>query len=162
MGDVITAGGITAKVQEIDLFVTTFDTPDNRRIIVPNAAIASGTIENTTHHAHRRVDVEVGVAYAASVEQTRDALTAATESMKEQLIDAEGRGCQIVLTGLGDSAVNWVVRFWTTTPDYWAVREQLIRAVKEHLDEAGIGIPYPSLDLHVQDGQSLALTARAA
>ncbi len=149
VGDVINAAGITAKVFEIDLFHTVLDTPDNRRIIVPNSAISGGTIENITHHTERRVDVNVGVDYAADLDQTRAVLTAAVESLRPKLLEGEGRGFQIALTDLGDSAVKWAVRFWTTAADFWTVKEELTHAVKTKLDEAGIGIPYPQMDVHV-------------
>ena len=77
VGDVINAGGVTGKVNEIDLFTTTLDTPDNRRIIVPNSSISGGTIENISFHAHRRVEVCVGVDYSADMDQTRASLEAA-------------------------------------------------------------------------------------
>jgi len=148
-GDVINAAGITAKVVEIDLFHTVFDTFDNRRIIVPNGSIASGTIENITHHSERRVDVAVGVSYDAGIEKTRETLTAAAESLKEHLVEGEGRGYQIVLGDLGDSSVNWTVRFWTQAEDFWPVKQALTEAVKNNLDEANIGIPFPQMDVHL-------------
>jgi len=150
VGDVVNAAGITAKIYEIDLFHTMFDTFDNRRIIVPNSSILDDTIENISHHRERRVDVSVGVAYDASLDATREALTAAAESLSEQMIPGEGRGFQIVLLELGSSSVNWVVRFWTRTDDFWTVHEELTAAVKNHLDEAGIGIPFPQLEVHLR------------
>jgi small conductance mechanosensitive channel len=150
VGDVINAAGITAKVYEIDLFNTVFDTPDNRRIFVPNSAIMGGTIENISHHTERRVDVNVGTDYSASLDRTREVLTTAAESLKDKMIDGDGRGYQIVLVDLGDSAVNWTVRFWTTAADFWGVKEQLTHAVKINLDAADIGIPFPQMDVHVQ------------
>jgi small conductance mechanosensitive channel len=149
VGDVINAAGITAKVDEIDLFTTVFSTPDNRKIIVPNSAIASGTIENITFHKERRVDVNVGVAYDASLDQTREVLAAAAEALRDQLLEGEGRGYQIALLDLGDSAVNWTVRFWTTADHYWPVKEQLTYQIKTKLDEAHIGIPFPQMDIHM-------------
>lgn len=151
VGDVINAAGITAKVNEIALFTTVFDTPDNRRIIVPNSSIASGTIENISHHDERRVDVSVGTDYTADLHKTRETLAAAAESLKEDLVEGEGRGYQIVLGDLGDSAIGWTVRFWTKAADYWAVKEKLTAAVKNHLDGAGIGIPFPQMDVHVHN-----------
>lgn len=151
VGDVITAAGITAKVNEIDLFTTTFNTPDNRRIIVPNSSIFGDTIENATFNPHRRVDVAVGCEYSADIDRCREALTAAVESI-EGRVEGEGRGFQIYLTGLGSSSVDWAVRVWFPTPDYWAKKEELTRAVKMHLDQAGIGIPFPQMDVHV-DGK---------
>ncbi|MCC5830240.1 MAG: mechanosensitive ion channel [Phycisphaeraceae bacterium] len=153
VGDVVSVAGITAKVNEIELFTTTFDTPDNRRIIIPNGAIYGGNIENISHHAERRVDVNVGVEYSADLDQTREVLGRAAESLKEKMVEGEGRGYAVVLLDLGDSSVNWVVRFWCKAPDFWAVKDALTRAVKRHLDEAGLGIPFPQMDVHLK-GQS--------
>jgi small conductance mechanosensitive channel len=152
VGDVVNAAGITAKVHEIELFTTTFDTPDNRRIIVPNGGIYGGTIENITYHGERRVDVSVGCEYSADLAKTRETLGKAAESMSDRMLTGEGRGYQIVLIDLGDSSVNWTVRFWCKTADYWGVKEDLTAAVKQHLDDAGIGIPFPQMDVHV-DGK---------
>jgi small conductance mechanosensitive channel len=149
VGDVVNAAGITAKVNEIELFTTTFDTPDNRRIIVPNSAIYGGTIENITFHPERRCDVNVGCDYSADLDQTREVLCKAAESLDELMVKGEGRGYQVYLLDLGDSSVNWVVRFWTTGADFWGAKEKLTRAVKQHLDEAGIGIPFPQMDVHL-------------
>jgi small conductance mechanosensitive channel len=151
VGDFISAAGIRATVNEIDLFTTTLDTTDNRRIIVPNTAIAAGTIENVSHHTERRVEVKVGCDYSADLRKTREVLTAAAEALKEKMIEGDGRGCQVVLGDLGDSAVNWSVRFWTTADEFWGVKEELTESVKNHLDEAGIGIPYPQIDVHVNN-----------
>ncbi len=155
VGDVVSAGGVTGKVDEIDLFTTTFNTVDNRRIIVPNSSISGGTIENITFHKERRVDVNVGVDYGADLNETRAALSSAAESLLEKLVDGEGRGYQVYLLDLGDSSVNWVVRFWTTSDDFWAVKENLTAAVKSELDSVGIGIPFPQLDVHL-DGFSIS------
>ncbi len=149
VGDVVSAAGLTAKVCEIDLFTTTFDTPDNRRIIVPNTGIASGTIENVSFHEHRRVDVAVGVDYGADIDATRAVLEQAAESLSDVMIKGDGRGYQIVLGDLGDSAVNWTVRLWCNTRDYWPTKEALTRAVKVFLDDAAIGIPFPQMDIHL-------------
>lgn len=148
VGDVITAAGITAKVNEIDLFTTTFDTPDNRRIIVPNGMISSGIIENVTHHTERRVEVPVGVEYSADIDHTREVLISAAESV-EGVIEGEGRGIQVSLSELADSSVNWTVRGWFPSADFWSKRQELIRAIKMHLDQAGIGIPFPQMDVRV-------------
>ncbi len=150
VGDVVNAADVTGKIFLIDLFTTTFDTFDNRRIVVPNSSITSGNIENVTFHPVRRVDVPVGVEYAAGVDHTRRVLTAAAESLRADMIEGEDRGFQVMLLGLGDSSVNWVVRFWTRTDTFWPVSEKLIEAIKNHLDQAGIGIPFPQMDVHLQ------------
>jgi small conductance mechanosensitive channel len=146
VNDVINAAGITGKVQEIGLFTTTFDTPDNRRIFVPNSLIFGGTIENVTHHATRRVDVAVGTDYSADLDATRAILEGAIARVDGILQDPEW---QVYLAELGASSIDWKVRVWANTEDYWAVRETLTRAVKVELDKAGIGIPFPQMDVHL-------------
>ena len=137
VNDVITVGGTTGKVNAIDLFTTTLDTPDNRRIIVPNGQVFGSTIENITYHDRRRVDVAVGVGYDADIDETRAVLQKAAEKIDnvEEVI--------IVLTALGGSSVDWSVRCWTTTEQYFQVMEDVTRSVKLALDEAQIDIPYP-------------------
>lgn len=146
VGDVVDAAGEKGKIFEISLFTTQMDTPDNRRIIIPNGEIFGSTIENVTHHDTRRVDVSVGTDYPASLDETRQVLTAAAESVDGRL---EDKDIVVYLDSLGDSCINWSVRVWSTTADYWDVRERLTQAVKEHLDDAGIGIPYPQMDVHM-------------
>ena len=148
VGDVISAVGVTGKVNEIDLFTTTLDTADNRRIIVPNSAISAGTIENVSFHPHRRLEVVVGVDYSADLDQTRAALETAAKAMASLTIQGADRGTAIILGGLGDSAVQWKVRVWVASADYWKALEILTGEVKRQLDAVNIGIPYPQLDVH--------------
>ena len=149
VGDVASAGGTTGKVIEIGLFTTTFDTPDNRRIIVPNGSIFGGTIENVSHHDTRRVAVAVGTDYGADIDKTREVLLAAAKACTGVLQDPEPAA---VLTGLGGSSIDWSVRVWVNAADFWAVSDQLTRDVKYALDNADIGIPYPQMDVHL-DGK---------
>jgi small conductance mechanosensitive channel len=146
VGDVVSVSGVTGKVDEIELFTTIFDTPDNRRIIVPNGAIFGSTIENITHHSTRRVDVAVGTDYGADLDKTREVLMGAATAVKGRLGTEDA---VIYLVELGDSSISWAVRVWANTADYWAVREQLTRDIKVALDGAGIGIPFPQRDVHV-------------
>ncbi len=148
VGDMIVAAGVTGRVHEIDLFTTALDTPDNRRLIVPNSAIAGATVENMTFHAHRRIDVLVGVDYKADLQVTRDVLTNAVEALKGRYVEGENRGYQILLTNLGNSSVEWTLRVWVPTSEVGKVREQITQSAKLHLDQAGISIPFPQLHLH--------------
>ncbi len=150
VGDFVTAASVSGKVNEIDFFTTTLDTPDNRRIIVPNSSIAGGTIENMTYHKHRRVEVLVGVDYGADLHVTRAALQSAIDNLAEHTIQGEGRGGSVVLAGLGDSAVQWKVRLWVAAKEYWPLNEALIGEVKTQLDVAGVSIPFPQMDVHVK------------
>lgn len=146
VGDVVTVNGVTGKVDEIELFTTTLDTPDNRRMILPNSAVFGTTIENITYHDTRRVDVAVGVDYSADIDKSRSVLADAAAAVPDRLEDPAP---QIVLTGLGASSVDWTVRIWCRTSDYWAVKEAATREVKMALDQVGIGIPYPQMDVHL-------------
>ncbi len=151
VGDVVNAGGVTGKITELGLFTTVFDTPDNRRIIVPNGSIFGGTIENVSHHDTRRVAVAVGTDYGADIDKTREVLLAAAKACTGVLQDPEPAA---VLTGLGGSSIDWSVRVWVNAADFWAVSDQLTRDVKYALDNADIGIPYPQMDVHL-DGKVL-------
>ena len=151
VGDVISVAGHTGKVDEIALFTTTMDTADNRRLIIPNSSVFGSTIENITHHPVRRVDVSVGTDYAADLDTTREILTQAARKVPDQVPDRE---VQVVLGELGASSVDWSVRVWVETSNYWSTKEALTRSVKNALDEADISIPFPQMDVHVQQQSS--------
>lgn len=146
VGDKVSVGGETGVVDEIGLFSTTLDTPDNRRLIMPNSSIYGETIENVTHHDTRRVDVAVGTDYDADIASTREVLLDAAAQVEGRLRDQEPVA---YLNELGGSSINWSVRVWSTTNDYWDVRARLTQAVKNALDSAEIGIPYPNMDVHL-------------
>lgn len=157
VGDVVSVGGVTGKVAEVELFTTQIDTPDKRRFIVPNSSAFGSTIENVTYHPVRRVQVDVGVEYPADVDTTRAVLEKAVKSVEKVLEDPPPA---VLLMGLGASSVDWAVRAWATNEDFFAVKEAILRAVKMHLDEAGIGIPYTTLDVHLvgdADGKPVAV-----
>jgi small conductance mechanosensitive channel len=147
VGDAIQVGSTIGKVFAIDLFHTMLDTADNRRLIIPNAAVFGGSIENLTHHTWRRCDVPVGVAYDADTERTRKVLTAAAEALAERQAD---KPVEVLLLNLGNNAVEWVVRVWVPTADLAVCRDRLIASIKRRLDEAKIGIPFPQLDVWVR------------
>ena len=149
VGDVVCAAGNTGKVFEIGLFTTSFDTPDNRRIIVPNNSIFGDTIENISHHATRRVAIDVGTDYGADIDKAREIMLAAAKSTSNVLTDPEPA---VVLAGLGGSSIDWSVRVWVNSGDYFSVMDELTRNVKYALDQAGIGIPFPQMDVHI-DGK---------
>lgn len=149
VGDVVSAAGVTGKIFEISLFTTMVDTPDNRRIIVPNGNIFGDNIENVTYHDTRRVDVSVGTDYGADLDKTREVLMSAARSVQGGMSDPEPA---VALTGLGGSSIDWAVRVWAKTSDYWAVKDALTRDVKVALDDAGIGIPFPQMDIHIDGG----------
>lgn len=146
VGDVINAAGVIGKVFEIDLFTTVLDTPDNRRIIVPNGSVFGGTIENISHHSTRRVEVAVGTDYGAELDTVRAVLDKAALAVPTRI---EAPGHQVFLAGLGASSIDWKIRVWCNSSDYWVCMEETTRLVKMELDAAGIGIPYPQMDVHL-------------
>ncbi len=146
VGDVISVAGQTGKVDEIELFTTTLDTFDNRRFIIPNGQVFGATIENITYHSLRRADVDVGVAYSADIDRTREVLTHAAQTVPLGLDDPAPA---VILLGLGPSAINWSIQVWARADQFGDVRQATIRAVKVALDEAGIAIPFPQMDVHV-------------
>lgn len=146
VGDTVTVAGHTGKVDEIELFTTAIDTPDKRRIIVPNSAIFGSTIENITFHKVRRLNVDVGADYGADIDATRAALEAAVASIEGIQSDPAPA---VVLVGLGGSSVDWTVRAWADGDHFWGAKEALTRAIKIEMDKAGIGIPYTTYDVNL-------------
>ncbi len=146
VGDVVNVAGNLGKVFEIELFTTAIDTFDNRRFIIPNSQIYGAVIENITYHPVRRVDVEVGTAYEADIDETRRVLEHAITTVPEFLSDPEPA---VVLNALGGSSIDWSVRAWATNDDFLTAKQALIRAVKNELEQAGIEIPYPHMDVQI-------------
>jgi small conductance mechanosensitive channel len=148
VGDVVEIADKKGVVDEIELFTTTIDTFDNRRIIIPNSEIYGSVIENITYHNSRRIDVEVGVSYSADIDETRRVLTEAANATAGASIDPEPA---IVLSGLGASSVDWSIRVWGPTSDYLSIKQSLLREVKMGLDQANIEIPFPQMDVHLSN-----------
>jgi small conductance mechanosensitive channel len=159
VGDVVHIAGYAGKVDEIELFTTSIDTSDNRRIIIPNSEIFGAVIENITHNRLRRIDVTVGVSYSADIDRTEDVLLNALRSVQGIVLIPEPSAS---LSALGASSVDWGVSVWGPTKDYGAIKHAVMRAVKMHLDQAGIDIPYPQMDLHVHQQALPEMLRRAA
>jgi small conductance mechanosensitive channel len=158
VGDEVNVAGYTGTVREIELFTTAIDTPDYRRIIVPNSSIFGAVIENVTHHPVRRFSVGVGTAYSADIDETRRVLERAVRSVVQV---APTPAPAVVLLELGASSVNWNVQAWAKREAYGDAKQAVTRAVKIELDESGIGIPFPQLDLHL-DPPEVETARRAA
>lgn len=145
VGDFVTAGGVTGKVSHMSLVNTTFTTIDNQVLVVPNNLIWSGVVTNVTAQKTRRVDLMFGVAYSDDIEKVEKILADTVASHELVLADPEP---MIKLHELADSSVNFVVRPWVKTEDYWDVYWDLLRAVKMRFDEEGITIPFPQREVH--------------
>lgn len=146
VGDVISAAGETGKVEDLTLVSTTLLTPDNQKLILPNSSIWGGTIRNITAQDTRRVDFTVGVGYGDDLDKAQKVLLEVASAHELVLKDL---GVQVEVVNLGESSVDFVVRPWTKTSDYWTVYFDLTKAFKQRLDAEGISIPFPQRDLHV-------------
>ena len=145
VGDVVTAAGVTGSVSEVGIFNSVFTTPDNQKIIIPNGAITSGSIININAHDTRRVDLIVGIGYNDDIKKTKDVLNDIITSNEKILLD---KGITVAVSELADSSVNFVVRAWVKTPDYWDVKFGLTVTIKLRFDAEGISIPFPQQDVH--------------
>lgn len=146
VGDWIEAAGISGGVEEVQILTTTLKTADNKRITVPNGQIMDSIITNYSANDTRRVDMVVGVSYDDDIDTVRQTL--------QELVDADDRihkdpAAQIVVAELADSSVNFYLRPWVATADYWPVKFELTEKIKKRFDEVGISIPYPQRDVHI-------------
>ncbi len=148
VGDyIIDAGGKEGTVTEIQLFYTKLLTPDNRTVILPNGALANGSLVNITTDKYRRCDISVGISYNSDIGVAREALMKLLAGDEAVLKDRE---MLVVVDSLGDSAVELIVRCWFTNEEYWDGRYRLTEGIKYALDRAGIQIPYPQMDVHMR------------
>lgn len=144
-GDFVEVAGTAGVVETINIFSSTLRTGDNREIIIPNGAIYGGTITNYSARETRRVDMVFGIGYDDDLKKAKKMLDEIVNADERVLADPKP---VIAVSELADSSVNFVVRPWVKTSDYWAVLWDLNETVKLKFDEAGISIPYPQMDIH--------------
>ncbi|GAB5471517.1 MAG: small-conductance mechanosensitive channel MscS [Rhodospirillales bacterium] len=140
IGNYVDAGGIAGTIAEIGLFTTEMDTPDNVRITVPNSQIWGQSITNFSHHPTRRLDITCGIGYGEPIQPAVDAMMDVAEADQRVLATPEP---QVFVANLGGSSVDLTLRFWCAAPDYWQLKWDTTRMVKEALDTRGIEIPFP-------------------
>ena len=146
VGDFVEAAGISGVVEQVQILTTVLKTGDNKQIIVPNGQIMDSIITNYSANDTRRVDMVVGVSYDDDLDKVRATI--------KELVAAEDRildepACTIAVSALADSSVNFVVRPWTKTSDYWGVMFDLTEAIKKRFDKEGISFPFPQQDVHL-------------
>ncbi|MGF1628805.1 MAG: mechanosensitive ion channel family protein [Kiloniellaceae bacterium] len=146
IGDYIEAGGLAGTVKSISLFVTELATPDNVQIIAPNAQLWGSAIKNYSFHPTRRVDIVIGIAYEDEIEKALAAII--DEAKKDSRVIAEPAPMAAV-TDLGDSSVNFVVRVWCNAADFWGVKFDLTKNLKNRMDAEKITIPFPQRTVHM-------------
>ena len=145
-GDFVDAGGITGTVDEIHLVSTMLTTPDNKQVIVPNALMYSSAIINFSAKDTRRVDMAIGVGYDDDLKVAAGVLKKVCQDHPKVLSEP---ATKIFINNLGDSSVDFVVRPWVKSEDYWAVLADVLETAKVDLEAAGCNIPYPQSDLHL-------------
>jgi small conductance mechanosensitive channel len=146
VGDYIEAAGVAGTVDEIGVFSTTLNTPDNVRIIVPNSGIFGATIKNFSANDTRRNDIVIGISYDDDITNAIAVVNAVLGKDSRILSDPEPT---VAVSELSDSSVNLVVRPWCRKEDYWNLRFDLIRRFKKDLEQGGCSIPYPQRDVHL-------------
>jgi small conductance mechanosensitive channel len=145
VGDFINAAGVSGTVEEVSIFNTVMRTGDNQKLIVPNGSILGGTITNVNAKPERRVDLVIGISYDDDIKKAKEILNSVVEADERVLKD---KGITVAVSELADSSVNFVVRAWVNTPDYWNVKFDLTENIKVTFDNEGITIPYPQQDVH--------------
>jgi small conductance mechanosensitive channel len=146
IGDFIDAGGQAGVVEEIGVLVTILRSPDNKKIIQPNTSIMSGAIINVTANDTRRVDMTVGVSYTDDLDKVQNIILDVLNADERILKDPAP---QVVVAELADSSVNFNVRPWCATGDYWGVFFDFQKAIKQRLDNEGVSIPFPQQDVYM-------------
>ncbi len=149
VGDYVSAGGTEGTVQSINLMHTQLLLPDNREAILPNAKVGGDAIINYNRRGTRRFELKIGIGYKDDIGEAMAEIRRLFEADRRILQDpAPG----VWTVGLGESSVDLVVRAWADTSDFWAVQTDLLRAIKEHFDAAGISIPFPQRELTIVRG----------
>jgi small conductance mechanosensitive channel len=146
VGDFVEAAGIAGTVLEVQILTTILKTGDNKQIIVPNSQIMGSIITNYSANDTRRIDMTIGVSYDDDLDKVRNTI--------QELIDADDRilndpECLIAVSALADSSVNFLVRPWVKSGDFWGVTFDLTEAIKKRFDQDGISFPFPQQDVHL-------------
>ena len=151
VGDFIEAAGINGVVEQVQILTTVLKTGDNKQVIVPNGQIMDSIITNYSANDTRRVDMIVGVSYDDDLDKVRDTIKLLVDAEERILSEPE---CTIAVSALADSSVNFVVRPWVKTADYWGVMFDLTEAIKKRFDKEGISFPFPQQDVHLYKSDS--------
>ena len=148
VGDLVELSGNVGVVEGIHVFNTILRTPDNKRIIIPNGVVTGNVIKNISGQGEIRVDMTFGIGYDDDIDEARKVIQAVSDSCPQLLKD---KTTDIFVSELADSSVNFVVRPWCKSEHYWNVYFYMHENIKKELDKAGIGIPYPQMDVHLNN-----------
>ena len=145
VGDLVNIQGETGHVSEIQVFNTVLLTQDNKKVILPNSVVTSGAITNISGQGTIRVDMTFGVGYDDDIDKTRKVVQQIADDCPQVLKDPP---IDIFVSELADSSVNFAIRPWCKSEDYWDVFFYMHENIKKHFDEANISFPYPQMDVH--------------
>lgn len=151
VGDYIVVEGVEGAVQKIDVVYTTLVTVDNRSVIMPNGKLADSNIINVTKEDKRRIDIQVGIAYEASIKEAKSVLQQILDEQTSRLPDMPAN---VVVSDLAESAVMMTVNLWVLPDDYWPTKWQMLEQIKERFDQKEIVIPYNQLEVHINSKQN--------
>ena len=146
-GDYVKIGDIEGSVQSIGVFYTELTTPDNRHISMPNSSLTNTAIVNFSREGTRRLDIVFSVGYESDIQTVIDTLMSVVRRTDNILSEPAP---VVKLTQCADSSLNFTIRVWCKSADYWTINWSLLENGKRALDDAGIGIPYPQLDVHLK------------
>ncbi len=146
VGDWVEAAGVAGAVLQVQVLTTILQTADNKQIIIPNGQIMSSIITNYNANNTRRVDMVIGVGYSEDIDKVRNTIQNVVAADSRVLRHPE---CQVAVSELGETRVNFVVRPWVHTADYWDVMFDLTEAIKKRFDKDGISIPFRQREVHV-------------
>lgn len=152
VGHFIEAQGYMGTVKEIHIFTTVLTTPDNRKVIIPNSPLATGTITNFSAMPTRRIDFSFGIGYSDNIDKAKEILLKMAQ--KDDRVLKDESPPQVMVESLGDSSVNLKLRTWVKSEDYWSLFFDITENVKKQFDAAGISIPFPQQDVHLYNHKS--------
>ena len=150
VGDYVEAAGIAGTVQSINVFITELATPDNVQILAPNSQVWGATVKNYSFHPTRRVDLVLGIDYGDNIDSAMETVRGVVNTDSRVLRDPEP---MVVVGNLGESSVDLTIRVWCNAGDYWGVKFDLTKALKQRFDQAGITIPFPQRTVHMVKGE---------
>ncbi len=149
IGDFITVDGSSGTVREIGIFYTQLTTVDNSKIIIPNSVVSNETLVNATEQDIRRVDINVTVSYDSDIQKVKDILTGIANSHPDVLQEPAPPLARVA--SHGPNALEFAFRSWCKSENYWDVKFDMLESIKNEFDANGISIPYPQLDVHLEN-----------
>ena len=148
VGDYVETAGVGGTVTDIGIFYTTLTTPDNKKVVIPNGTLSNEVVTNYSAHDTRRLDFDFSIAYTADMDVAKKVLYACAQADERILTDPAPK---VMITAHNDSSIGIRLRVWTKSSDYWDVNFAIMEQVKRSFDQFGVEIPYPQLDIHIEN-----------